>query len=300
VISCHRHWRRGPADVRFEPPVDRYRYNEPLRKRERHLHFDIPALCHAIASSIGSTDVTSLLKIAEGGFNRIFQATCSDGRQVLARLPYPSTAPKHYTVASEVATMEYLQLNQIPVPRVYGWSSTTSNTVGAEYIIMEKLDGMTVGDIWFALSFKERYKVVEQIVQLEKKLFSLQLPANGSIYFPHDLSEHERSQSFLLSVQGHEFCIGPMAHYSWWHGERGLLECDRGPCKSYSTDKHPGLTSQGTIQIAFSLLSESENSSGRRGSQSRACTLNDSTVKCTDSKRCRRRLISTPSTSTWS
>jgi len=23
VISCHRHWRRGPADVRFEPPADR-------------------------------------------------------------------------------------------------------------------------------------------------------------------------------------------------------------------------------------------------------------------------------------
>ena len=80
--------------------------------------------------------------------------------------------------------MEYLRLNQIPVPRVYGWSSTTSNNVGAEYIIMEKLDGMTVGDIWFALSFKERYKIVEQIVQLEKKLFSLQLPANGEHLLP--------------------------------------------------------------------------------------------------------------------
>ena len=104
--------------------------------------------------------------------------------------------------------MEYLRLNQIRVPRVYGWSSTTSNTVGAEYIIMEKLDGITVGDVWYTLSFKERYKVVEQIVQLEKRLLLLQLPANGSIYFPHDLGEHERSQSFLLSVQGHEFCIG--------------------------------------------------------------------------------------------
>jgi hypothetical protein len=183
---------------------------------------------------------------------------------------------------------------------VFRWPSTTSNTVGAEYIIMEKLDGMTVGDIWFALSFKERYKVVEQIVQLEKKLFSLQLPANGSIYFPHDLSEHERSQSFLLSVQGHEFCI-----VQWLITAGGM---EKEVCSSvivdhvssYSADKHPGLTSQGTIQIAFSLLSESENSSGRRGSQSRACTMNDSTVKCTDSKRCRRRLISTPSTSTWS
>jgi len=59
-----------------------------------------------------------------------------------------------------------------------------------------------VGDIWFALSFKERYKVVEQIVQLEKRLFSLQLPANGSIYFPPDLSEHKRSQSSSFPSRG--------------------------------------------------------------------------------------------------
>jgi hypothetical protein len=50
---------------------------------------------------------------------------------------------------------------------VYGWSSTVSNAVGAEYIIMEKFEGTTLGDIWFLLSFKERYKVIEQIVKLE-------------------------------------------------------------------------------------------------------------------------------------
>lgn len=130
--------------------------------------------------------------------------------------------------------MEYLRLNQIPVPRVYGWSSTMSNAVGAEYIIMEKLDGMTLGDVWDTLGYKERYKVIEQIVRLEQKLFSLQLPASGSIYFPHDLSEHEQSQSVPFHVQGREFCIGPMAHYSWWHADRSSFECDRGPCKLYA------------------------------------------------------------------
>ncbi|KAF1962350.1 kinase-like protein [Byssothecium circinans] len=204
-------------------------YNEPLRKSERYLKFDIPALYRTIISSISAKDITSLVKIAEGGFNRIFQATCTDGTQVLARLPYPSTVPRHYTVASEVATLEYLRLKQIPVPRVYGWSSTASNPVGAEYIIMEKLHGKTLGDVWFTLDFKQRYKVIEQIVQLEQKLFSFQLPASGSIYFPNDLDEHELSKSVPLHVQGREFCIGPMAHYSWWHGERSSLECDRGP-----------------------------------------------------------------------
>lgn len=88
---------------------------------------------------------------------------------------------------------------------------------------------MPLGDIWFTLDLKQRYRVIEQIVQLESKLFTLQLPANGSIYFPRDLNECERAQSVPLQVQGHEFCIGPMAHYSWWHGERSSLDCDRAP-----------------------------------------------------------------------
>ena len=228
VIHCHR--------IESELRADRFSYNEPLRKRERYLKFDISALCRAVASSERFTDVISLEKFAEGGFNRIFEATCRDGRQVLARLPYPSTVPKHYTVASEVATMEYLRSNQIPVPRVYGWSSTMSNDVGAEYIIMEKLEGKTLGDLWFSLSFKERYKVVEQIVQLERKLFSLQIPASGSIYFPNDLTEEERSLSAPFQSHGHEYCIGPLTHYSWWHRGRSSIECDRGPCKLCAID----------------------------------------------------------------
>ncbi|RMD41469.1 hypothetical protein DV735_g3650, partial [Chaetothyriales sp. CBS 134920] len=125
--------------------------------------------------------------------------------------------------------MEYLRLNGIPVPKVYGWSSTVSNPVGAEYIILEKVEGAPLGDVWFSLDFNARYKVVEQIVKLERKLFSLELPASGSIYFPKDLLEAERERSVRFQTHGVEFCIGPMAHYSWWDKGRDLLECDRGP-----------------------------------------------------------------------
>ncbi|GES61237.1 kinase-like protein [Aspergillus terreus] len=189
-------------------------YNEDLRLRERYLEFNVPALQHTIASALGASSVTSFAKVAEGGFNRLFEATCSDGRRVLARLPYPSTVPKHYTTASEVATLEYLRLNGFPVPKVHAWSSTTDNAVGAEYIIMEKLDGTPFGEVWYILDFKQRYKVTEQIVQLERRLFDLQIPANGSIYFPGSLNEHERAQAVPLPNQDGTFCIGPpRLHY---------------------------------------------------------------------------------------
>ena len=200
------------------------------------MKFDIAALTHAAAAaatSLQSADTGPLIKFAEGGFNRIFQTTCaSDGKQVLIKLPFPFVRPKEYTVASEVATLEYLRLNDIPVPRVHGYSSSrVLNTVGTEYIVLEKIEGIPLGDRWFSLTVKERYKVIEQIVHLEQKLFALQLPAHGSIYFPEDLDENDRLRAVPFHVGGRKFCIGPMAHYIWWEKERTSMDCDRGPCK---------------------------------------------------------------------
>lgn len=234
------------------------RYNEPLRQTERYLHFDVPALKCAIASSLNcsSSDITSFTKVAEGGFNRIFQASFKDGRKAIARLPYPSTAPKHYAVANEVATLDFLRLNNIPVPTVYASSSTASNPVGAEYIIMEKIEGTALGEIWYSMTTKDRYKVMKQIVELERHLFSLELPASGSIYYKKDLRPEEKAIEIPLQAdKGRAFCIGPMAHYSWWHSKRELLSADRGPCKFNSgilvpfrilTD--PGLNSNDLFQ----------------------------------------------------
>ncbi|KAF2500404.1 kinase-like protein [Lophium mytilinum] len=211
----------------------RWIYNEPLRMKERYLKFNIPALKSVMASSIGqsASNVTSFIKLAEGGFNRVFEATLSDGHRVLARLPYPSTVPNHYGTASEVATMEFLRLHNIPVPRVYGWSSTADNAVGAEYIVMEKIDGDSLAEIWPTLDLKQQGQIIKQVVHLEKNLFSIQLPASGSIYFPDDLSSEEKAKAVALPGHGDKaFCMGPMAHYSWWDDQRSSLALlDRGP-----------------------------------------------------------------------
>ena len=59
-----------------------------------------------------STDIVLFTKIAEGGSYRIFEATFRDGLKVIARLPYPSTIPREFGVASEVATMEFLRIQR--------------------------------------------------------------------------------------------------------------------------------------------------------------------------------------------
>ncbi|KAE8149656.1 kinase-like domain-containing protein [Aspergillus avenaceus] len=219
----------------FRYTSGRWVYNEPLRLAERHLEFDVFALKRIITATFDhpASDIVKFFKLSEGGYNRVFQANFADGKCVIARLPYPSTTPEQYTIASEAATLNYLRLHGICTPDVYAWSSTKENSVGAEYIIMEKLSGTPLGDKWYSMTPKEQYGVMKQIVELETRLMSLKFPACGSIYCQTDLPQEKNIP--LSDENAGEFCLGPIAHYSWWHDERSTLNIDRGPFLS-STD----------------------------------------------------------------
>lgn len=113
-----------------------------------------------------------------------------DNARVIARLPYPATVPKRYATASEVATMELARRRGVPVPRVLGYSTTSTeneNDVGAEYILMEKVDGVEVAGVWYSMTDEQRRWVVEQVVRIEARLFDVALPACGSVYYARDL-----------------------------------------------------------------------------------------------------------------
>ncbi|KAB8277878.1 kinase-like protein [Aspergillus minisclerotigenes] len=216
-------------DELFRYTSGRWIFNERLRLAERFLEFDVSALQNVVSAASGHSisDLRTFIKLSEGGFNRVFQATFSDGKCVIARLPYPSTVPEHYTVASEAATLDYLRLHGIRTPEVYSWCSTKANPVGAEYIIMEKLDGIPLGDKWFSMTPKEQHKVMKQVIEWETRFMSLQFPASGSLDYTKDLLSERKVQ--LTDPNGMAFCIGPSAHYSWWHDKRDLLNIDRGP-----------------------------------------------------------------------
>ncbi|KAL8707350.1 MAG: hypothetical protein Q9220_007610 [cf. Caloplaca sp. 1 TL-2023] len=210
------------------------RYNENLRLRERCIKFNVENLKRLAATVSGRTesDVVGFRKLAEGGFNRTFEITMQDGLQLIARLPYRSTVPKHYAVASEVATMDFVRSYSIAVPRIYDYSTTVENSVGCEYIIMEKVAGQELGETWFRLSPEQRLKVIKQVVDIESRLFSIPLPANGSIYYKKDLSTEVVSLEIPGTSSGKDFCIGPSAQQVWWYKERGQLSLDRGPSRT--------------------------------------------------------------------
>ncbi|EFR01039.1 serine/threonine protein kinase [Nannizzia gypsea CBS 118893] len=208
----------------------RWLYNEGKRFHERHLFFDVDKLLDIIAKSVNqsSQNVVRLAKIAEGGSYRVFEATFKNGQEVIARLPYPSTLPHTYGVASEVATIEYLRLQGIPIPKVLAWNSS-SNPLGAEYVVMEKAKGGELETAWYSIGFDERKTVVKKLVAIESHLFKIKLPAFGSLYHTDSLPH---GTDMVVLPDNNAFCVGPSVELLWWYHKREELKTNRGPWKS--------------------------------------------------------------------
>ena len=109
----------------------------------------MPELKRLAAASVNRTlqDVAQFEKLGKGGFNRTFMVIMRDGFQLVGWIPYPATQPKHLVTASEVATLDFVRVNDIPVPKIYGYSTALGNPAGTEHIFMELVRGTKLADI---------------------------------------------------------------------------------------------------------------------------------------------------------
>ncbi|KAJ5102220.1 hypothetical protein NUU61_004442 [Penicillium alfredii] len=132
------------------------RYNETEQLRPRYVKFDPVALQRVAANAVGRDRCLLITKLAEGGFNKIFLLATDDGREDIARIPIPIAGSPHYTTAREVATINFLRnVFGLPVPRILAYSTSSNNSVGAEYIIMERVQGESLASRWLSLTTDE-------------------------------------------------------------------------------------------------------------------------------------------------
>ncbi|KKK20164.1 hypothetical protein ARAM_007645 [Aspergillus rambellii] len=156
-----------------------------------------------------------------------------DGFQTIVKIPYPLTVPKHYATASEAATLYYLHSKGIPVPRMYGYSSSENNPAGVEYIVMEKAPGVGLETKWSSMSKRELHKLASTFIEIEKIFFNIPFGATGSIYFKKDVPPELQASLYMPNIDNdaeHEtLCIGPTADYMFWYGKRAGLDLYCGP-----------------------------------------------------------------------
>jgi aminoglycoside phosphotransferase len=177
-------------------------------------HLQIPAEHHL--------NVTFL---AEGAFNKLYTIATSNGGDVESRLPYVFrvTLPVEpfYKTASEVATISYIREHtSIPVPRIIAYSSTADNELGFEWILMEKIPGVSLKSMWRGMDMETKEKETRVVAQYAKQLRDqCSFDMIGNLYFRDDfLDGAVRTEP---TTDG-RFVIGPVVTAFMFAGGRKL------------------------------------------------------------------------------
>jgi hypothetical protein len=83
---------------------------------------------------------------------------------------------------SEVETMRYIKSHTtIPIPEVYFHDFDASNTVGAQYMFIERLSGRPLDHVWEQLSLDHKKSIVANMANIFVQLSALKFDSIGSL-----------------------------------------------------------------------------------------------------------------------
>ncbi|KAJ7039726.1 kinase-like domain-containing protein [Mycena alexandri] len=128
------------------------------------------------------SDTCKLVKLAQGGYHKVYEVLTTDSKplNVVVRVAAPAF-PKD-KVESEIATMQYIAEHTIVhTPRVHHWN-TDHNSVGQEYMIMEKIQGVPASEVWDSLELEKKQVIVSEVAHHMTQLFQLRFSSGGSLY----------------------------------------------------------------------------------------------------------------------
>jgi hypothetical protein len=232
TLSQHRHcWKNN----------DESGFLDPMWPREPDID-----VVRKLAVSCLPTDAFTHAEIglfAQGAFHRLYCISSNlTAVKYLMRVALP--VDPFYKTESEVATMEYVRKHSsMPVPRIIAYTSSASNELGFEWILMEKVDGVPLNDVWEAMPFDSKADLTVGFAGFMKQLRACRFPLFGNLYFADVwnqagyapiLSKHEPAVDVAntdIGIDG-EFVVGRMVSTRFFRDKRLLLPAHRGPFKT--------------------------------------------------------------------
>jgi hypothetical protein len=210
----------------FQYTSGRWLWDEADQLRRRYQPFNIVKLKDLAARSVNASSCVDMIKLPEGFHNKCFLLTMDNGVQVVARIPNPFL-PRKVETASEVVTLDFLrnELN-IPVPKVYAWSSSMDEDVGVEYIVMEKASGEELAKCWPTMDILDKVDIVSQLANIQAKISSVDWNYYGSLYYRDEIDGCRNIPDF-----SERFSIGPITSFDFWERERMFTEKYKGLCE---------------------------------------------------------------------
>lgn len=96
---------------------------------------------------------------------------------------------------------------------------------------MEKTRGVPLAEKWSTLNTLQRYQLIDKILEMEKALQRLQLPAYGGLFLQESLpSSYPRCHLPPGLDPNKQFCMGPSVDLSST-ASVGAIRKDSGPCE---------------------------------------------------------------------
>ncbi|KAI0200869.1 kinase-like domain-containing protein [Astrocystis sublimbata] len=180
------HW-QGFANL--DPDKDKYkriqqliasadfRYLKTMAINSRRNHApDLPS--HIVCD-------VDLIRFTSGFNNVVLELAFSDNVYWVARIPYRDFDNSDETsMLSEIATMKILQQQtNIPIPRVYGFETSTHNPFGYPYMFMEYLKGRTLpGGLAKTVPHHYHTRVAKQLANVFAELQNLTFTRIGRLW----------------------------------------------------------------------------------------------------------------------
>ena len=114
--------------------------------------------------------------LAQGAFNKVYILITSDRDGLESQLPcvFRFTLPVEpfYKTASEVATLSYIREHtSVPVPHVIAYNSTADDEFGFEWILMERIPGVSLKSVWGEMDTEAKEKQTQAVARYVQQGF---------------------------------------------------------------------------------------------------------------------------------
>ncbi|KAG6188753.1 hypothetical protein E4U36_006301 [Claviceps purpurea] len=224
-----------PAEL-FNFTRGRFVRDEEHELAIRHRKYNVIELARRAARVMQADRCVRIKKLPDGKYNRALLLSMDNGKEVVAKIPNPNAGQPHFTVASEVATMKFArEVLNTDLPEVYDWCSRAEETpVGAEFILMEKMEGEELEHVWPNMAIEDRLEVVKAIAAYQMSWASVSFEQYGSLYLAEDFGGGNIPALVYTDDQGRRvedsrFVVGPSTGREMVDDGRDEIDFDRGP-----------------------------------------------------------------------
>ncbi|KAM0415715.1 hypothetical protein ACHAPT_013331 [Fusarium lateritium] len=218
LAEHHLYWRNN----------DTTGFLDPVRPREPDIQVARKLALEHLPGDLFSD--ARISPFAEGAFHRLYCLSSDHTTaEYLMRVALP--VDPFFKTESEVATIDYVRRNSsIPVPEVIAYASSASNELGFKWILMERVQGVPLDQVWDTMPFEAKIELTAELARSLKQLWQRPFSMLGSIYYADVWNQVDYMPTLGLDAGINDtFVIGRMVSTRFFRDKCLLLRPSRGP-----------------------------------------------------------------------